>query len=188
MGADLARNWWAVGLRGVFTFLFGIIAILQPGAAIAGLVLLFAAYMVVDGVTALIASLRAARRHERWGWLTFEGVVDLIAGAIAFVWPLITVLAFVFVMGAWAIVSGALLLAAAFRLDRRYGKWQMGFGGLVSLIWGVLLVAWPLIGAVVLTWWMGAYALLFGGALIALAFSLRKRRELPPSGALPQGT
>jgi Short repeat of unknown function (DUF308) len=119
---------------------------------------------------------------------TERGVVDLIAGAIAFVWPLITVLAFVSIMGAWAIVSGALLLAAAFRLDRTYGRWQMGFGGLVSLIWGVLLIAWPLIGAVVLTWWMGAYALLFGGALIALAFSLRKRRELPPSGALPQGT
>lgn len=78
---------------------------------------------------------------------TERGVVDLIAGAIAFVWPLITVLAFVSIMGAWAIVSGALLLAAAFRLDRTYGRWQMGFGGLVSLIWGVLLIAWPLIGA-----------------------------------------
>jgi uncharacterized membrane protein HdeD (DUF308 family) len=177
MNALLARNWWAIALRGVFAILFGLIALLLPGVTLAALVLLFAAYMLVDGVLALAAGLRAARRHERWGWLALEGIADLVAGAIAFVWPLITVLAFVYLMGAWAIVSGALLLSATLRLRPTHGKWLMGLGGAVSMIWGVLLIVVPVVGALVVTWWMGAYALFFGGALLVLGFRLRQFRS-----------
>ncbi len=186
MSTLLARNWWVVALRGVFAILFGIVALLLPGVTIAALVLLFAVYMLVDGILAIIAGVRAARHHERWGMLVLEGVADLIAGAIAFVWPAITVLAFVILLAAWAIVSGALLLSAAFRLHIEHGRWLMLLGGLVSVLWGILLLLWPFIGAVVLIWWIGAYALFFGGALLALAFRLR--RQLPPTEALPHGT
>ncbi|HWK45253.1 MAG TPA: HdeD family acid-resistance protein [Stellaceae bacterium] len=172
-GALSARNWWAIALRGVFTILFGLIAILLPGVTLVSLVLLFVAYMLVDGVLAIIAGLRAARRHMRWASLALEGVVDLIAGGIAFFWPLITIVAFVYVMGAWAILSGALLTVAAFRLDFASARWLMVLGGIVSVIWGVLLFAWPLAGALILAWWMGGYALFFGAALLVLAFRLR---------------
>ncbi len=176
MNALLARNWWAIALRGVFAIIFGLIAVLLPGVTLTALVLLFAAYMLVDGVFALIAGLRAAQRRERWGWLAFEGIADLVAGAIAIAWPLITILAFVWIMAAWAIVSGGLLLGAAVRLQPTHGKWLMGFGGAVSVVWGILLILQPFIGALVLTWWMGAYALFFGGALLVLAFRLRRRQ------------
>jgi uncharacterized membrane protein HdeD (DUF308 family) len=183
MSALLAQNWWAIALRGVFALLFGIAAVLLPGLTLASLVLLYAAYMLVDGVLAIVAGLRAARRHERWGWLVVEGIADLIAGSIAFAWPLITVLAFVFLMAAWAIVSGVLLLSATFSLQATHGKWLMGFGAVVSVVWGVLLIVQPFIGALALTWWMGAYALFFGGALLALAFRLRRRQHgHPPAG------
>ena len=181
MSAALARNWWAVVLRGVFAILFGVIALLLPGVTIAALVLLFAAYMLVDGIFVIVAAVRAARRHERWGWLVLEGIADLAAGAVAFLWPLLTVVAFVFLMAAWAIVSGALLTAAAFRLNFPHGRGWMLFGGVVSLIWGILLLIWPLTGALVLTWWMAGYALFFGGALLVLAFRLRARRQDPPA-------
>src|SRR5881227_4467527 len=95
----LAQNWWAIALRGVFAIVFGIIALLMPGAALLAFVLLFAAYMLVDGVFSIIAGVRAAQRHERWGWLIFEGILDFIAGGIAVVWPVITIVAFVFLMG-----------------------------------------------------------------------------------------
>lgn len=180
MSALLAQNWWAIALRGVFAIMFGIIALLMPGVTLAALVLLFAVYMLVDGIFAIVAGVRAARRHERWGALLLEGVADLIASAIAFLWPLVTVLAFVILMAAWAIVSGALLLTAAFRLHVTHGKWLMGFGGVVSIVWGVLLLAWPIAGAVVLTLWMGAYALVFGVTLLVLAFRLRARRNRHP--------
>jgi uncharacterized membrane protein HdeD (DUF308 family) len=184
----LAQNWWAIALRGIFAIIFGIIALFMPGAALLALVLLFAAYMVVDGILAIVAAVRAARQHERWGWLIVEGIVDLIAGGIAVVWPLATVIAFVLLMGAWAIVSGALLLAASFRLHVPHGRWLMALGGTISVIWGFLLIVWPPIGALALIWWMAAYALLFGVALIVLAFRLRGRRyAAPPQGAVPRG-
>jgi uncharacterized membrane protein HdeD (DUF308 family) len=176
MSELLARNWWAVALRGVFAFLFGVIALLLPGVTIGALVLLFAAYMTVDGIFAIVSGIRAASHHQRWGALIIEGVVDLAAGAIAFFWPLATVLAFVFLAAAWAIISGIALLAATFRLHPAHGRWLMGLGGAVSLIWGVVLFIAPIPGAVALTWWMGVYALFFGGALIALALNLRARR------------
>jgi uncharacterized membrane protein HdeD (DUF308 family) len=185
----LAQNWWAIALRGVFAIIFGIIALLMPGAALLAFVLLFAAYMLVDGVLAIVGGVRAAQRHARWGWLVFEGILDLIAGGIAVVWPLITIIAFVFLMGAWGIVTGALLFAASFRLNIPHGRWLMALAGAISVIWGFLLIVWPLIGAVVLTWWIAAYALFFGVALLVLGFRLRGRRQatVAPPGALPRG-
>jgi len=188
MSALLAQNWWAIALRGVFAIIFGIIALLMPGAAMLALVLLFAAYLLVDGIFAIIAAVRAARRQERWGWLIFEGLVDLVTGGIAAVWPLITIVAFALLMGAWAIVTGALLLGASYRLNVPHGRWLMALAGAISVIWGVLLIIWPLIGALVLTWWMAAYALIFGVAMLVLAFRLRRRRPaVAPPGAVPRG-
>jgi uncharacterized membrane protein HdeD (DUF308 family) len=188
MSGLLAQNWWAIALRGVFAIIFGLIALLVPGATMLALVLLFAAYLLVDGIFAIIAALRAARRHERWGWLIFEGIVDLVTGAIAVVWPLITIVVFALLMGAWAIVTGALLLGASYRLNIPYGRWLMALAGAISVIWGVLLIVWPLIGALVVTWWMAAYALIFGVAMLVLAFRLRSRRPaVAPRGAVPRG-
>jgi uncharacterized membrane protein HdeD (DUF308 family) len=184
MSALLAENWWAMALRGVAGILFGIVALLMPGPTIGALVLLFAAYMLVDGIFDIVAGVRAATRNQRWGALIFEGIVDLIAGAIAFFIPVATVLAFVWLTGAWAIVSGVLLLGATFRLHHSHGKWLMGVGGVVSVIWGVLLFIAPIAGAVVITWWLGAYALIFGVSLLVLAFRLRSRRQAP-RGAVP---
>jgi uncharacterized membrane protein HdeD (DUF308 family) len=179
MSAQLARNWWVVGLRGLFAIIFGAIALLMPDVTLAALVLLFAAYMLVDGVLAIVAAVRAARRHERWAWLVLEGIVDLIACAIAIFWPLATVIAFVYLAGAWAIVSGMLLTAAAFRLSPPHGRWWMFLGGAASTLWGFLVIIWPFTGALVLVWWLAAYALVFGVALIALAFQLRRRHVIP---------
>jgi uncharacterized membrane protein HdeD (DUF308 family) len=184
--AVLARNWWAVALRGVFAILFGIIAFVFPGATILSLLLLFAAYMLVDGVFAIVAAVRAARAGERWGLLVLEGIADIATGVIVFLWPGISLLAFVLLMAAWAIVSGVLMAAAAFRLPKDYGRWWLVIGGIASVIFGVLLAIAPLIGAVVLTWWLGAYALVFGVTLLVLAFRLRSRREEAPPGATAQ--
>jgi uncharacterized membrane protein HdeD (DUF308 family) len=186
MSALLARNWWAIALRGLAAILFGIIALLLPGVTMLALVLLFAAYMLVDGILAIVAGVRAARHHDRWGWLVFEGAIDLIAGAIAVAWPLVTVVAFVWLLAAWAILSGVVLFAASFRLNLARGRWLMTLGGAISVVWGVLLIVWPLTGALVLTWWIAAYALFFGGALLFLAFRLRRRLHTLPPGMLPQ--
>jgi uncharacterized membrane protein HdeD (DUF308 family) len=141
-------------------------------------VLLFSAYMLVDGVFGIISAVRAIRRKEdRWGLLIFEGILNIAVGILAFLWPGLTVIAFVWLVAAWAIVSGGLMTAAGFRLNIEHGRWWLVLGGLLSVAYGALLIITPLIGAVVLTWWLGAYAIAFGVALVVFAFKLRSRQD-----------
>lgn len=186
MSALLARNWWAMALRGAFAILFGLAALLLPFTTLASLVLLFAVYMLADGVFAIVAGVRAAARHERWGLLILEGVVDLAAGVAALLVRGLTVLVAVTLLGIWSVATGALMLAAAWRLPGGHGRWLLALSGLVSLVWGVLLWLSPIAGALVLTWWLGGYALVFGALLLVLAFNLRGRRgsPLPPRPAM----
>lgn len=174
MSVALARNWWAVALRGMFAILFGLIALLLPGVTIASLLLLFGAYMLADGVFAIISGIRAMTHHERWGLLILEGIVDVLAGLVAFLMPGITLLFFVALLGMWGIISGFSMTAAALRLHETHGRWLLALSGIISVIWGVLLFLFPIVGAVVLAWWLGVYALIFGVALLILGFRLRQ--------------
>jgi uncharacterized membrane protein HdeD (DUF308 family) len=173
----LADSWWAVGLRGLLGIAFGLICLLVPAAAILALILLFSAYMLVDGVLAIASGIKAARNDERWGLLVLEGIVDIAAGAIAFLWPAITAVAFVILIAVWAVITGALMLGAAFTLKLDHGRWWLALGGIASVIFGIVLLIAPVVGAVVLTWWLGAYAIVFGAFLLVLAFKLHGKKE-----------
>jgi uncharacterized membrane protein HdeD (DUF308 family) len=171
--AGLARNWWALVIRGLIAVVFAALAFLSPALTLGSLVLVFGAYAFVDGIFAIIAAGRAAAAHERWGLLLAEGVVGVGVGLASFAMPGLAIVVIVTLIAAWAIVSGALMLASAFRLDARHGHWLMGLGGAVSIVWGIALWLWPIAGAVVLTVWLGAYALIFGVSMIALGLRLR---------------
>jgi uncharacterized membrane protein HdeD (DUF308 family) len=181
----LARNWWAMALRGAAAIAFGFIALFWPGVTLLSLVLVFAIVMLVDGVMNIIGGVRSERRHERWGTLILQGIASLAAAAVAVLLPGLTVIAFVYVMAAWAIVSGVLAIVAAVRLRGDHGRWWMGFSGFLSVIAGILLGIMPVIGAVVLTWWLGAYAIVFGITLLVLSYRLRSRHEAATHGATP---
>ena len=171
----LARNWWAFVFRGVAAILFGLLALALPAAAMLSLVLVFAAYAVVDGIFAITAAVRAAKTHERWGLLVLEGVVDILAAVTVVAWPGLSVLFFVTLVAVWALLTGGFLLAAGFKVDAEHGRWWMILGATLSILFGALLLVSPLVGAVVLTWWIGAYALLFGIAMLVLAFRLKSK-------------
>jgi uncharacterized membrane protein HdeD (DUF308 family) len=175
LSAVLARNWWAMAVRGLLGIVVGVIAFIMPAATMLALVLIFAAYMLVDGVFAIIVAVRSARRHDRWGLLVLEAVAGFVAAAIAVLWPGITVLAFVLLVAAWALVSGTLMLMAALHLNIDHGHWWLVLGGAASIVYGVLLLIAPAIGALVLAWWFGVYAVVFGTALLILAVRLRAR-------------
>ena len=170
----LARNWWAIAVRGAVAILFGLAALLVPETALVALVLLFAAYLLVDGVFAIIAGLRAAERHERWVALLAEGVIGIAAALLVAGYPELSLILFVYVAALWAIVSGVVLLIAAVRLYRHEGEWVMVAAGVLSVVWGVLVLIWPAAGVVVWAWWIGVYALIFGAMMLTLAFRLRR--------------
>src|SRR5438874_1276696 len=187
MTIALVNNWWSPVIRGLVAILLGIITLAWPGITLGALVLLFGAYALIDGIVSIAGAWRASKAHERWGVLVFEGVAGIIAAVITFAWPAITALALVFVIAAWAIVTGIFEIAAAVQL-RKYikGEWLLILGGIASVVFGILLAMSPLLGALVLAIWLGVYALIFGGMLVGLGLRLRtwsQGQELAGSSA-----
>jgi uncharacterized membrane protein HdeD (DUF308 family) len=171
----LARAWWIWMLRGAAALIFGAVALLEPSIALGSLILVFAVYLLIDGAFAILASIRAATHHGRWLWLLLEGLAGILVGIWALRLPAVAVTAWIWIMAGWAIISGALMLAAALGVHRGHGNWLLGLGGILSLIWGVLLAVFPIAGAFVLTLWLGAYAIIFGIAMLAFGLRLRSR-------------
>lgn len=178
LGSRLASNWWALALRGGLAILFGLIALLMPGVTLTTLMLLFAAYMLLGGILAIVAGVRAAERHGRSMPLFFEGALNILVAILAAVWPDQTLVAIIYIVAAWAVLSGVLLLAAAFRLRASApGEWLLAMVGILALVFGVVLFAWPEAAAVAFSWWIGVFAIAFGAALVAFALRLKKRKE-----------
>ena len=174
MLSSITRNWWLAALRGGLAIVFGVAAFVWPGLTFEVLVLLFGAYAFVDGAVVLSLGLMAAGDQERWWPLVLGGVVGIATGVLTFIYPGAMALALVYVIGAWAIITGILEMAAAIRLRNVItSEWLMGFSGVLSTIFGVLVIAQPGAGALTLVYLFGFYAILAGIAQISLGFRLR---------------
>ena len=171
----LAVKWWAVLIRGIAAILFGALTLVLPGITLIWLVLLFGAYALLEGVFALVAAARGTSRDSpRWA-LVLEGIVSIVAGALTFAWPGLTALVLLYVIAGWALVTGVLELFAAVRLRRHIdNEWWLALSGVLSLAFGVLMLIAPGAGALAVTLWIGAYAIVFGALLVALALRLRR--------------
>jgi len=166
-------------IRGVVGLVFGIVAFAWPGVTIAALVIIFGAYAIVDGVTNLVHGLTKTPTHGRSVAMALQGVVGIAAGILTFIWPGVTALALVFFIGAWAIVTGVLEIAAAIRLRKAIkGEWMLALSGLLSIVFGGLVLAFPGAGAVGIAWVLGVYAAAAGMLLIALGIRLRSVRQV----------
>lgn len=160
--------WWSPVIRGIVAILFGLAALIWPGITLIFLIALYGAYAIVDGLASLVGAFQAAERQRSWWALLLGGIVSILAGIVAFVWPGITALVLLFVIGAWAVVTGILAVIAAFR----FGSWLLGLAGVLSVLFGVILYAFPGAGALSLVWLIGAYALIFGILLVLFGISL----------------
>ncbi len=181
----LASNWWTLTIRGIVAILFGIFTFFRPGITLTALALVFGAFVLVDGIFSIVAAMRGTRRGERWWVLLIWGLAGLAAAAVTFLWPGITVLAMVFVVALWALATGVIELVAAIRLRKMIrGEWLLGLAGIASMAFGVLLMIWPLTGAIVVAWWIGAYAMAFGLILLALSFRLRTWTRQAEAGVI----
>jgi len=171
----LVRNWWALALRGLLAMLFGAAAFLLPGLTLAVLITLFGAYALIDGVLAIVAGVKAAEHHERFGSLLWRGLLGIAAGVIAFVLPGVTALVLTLIIGVWAMVTGVLEVVAAVHLHRAHGEWLLIVNGALSVVLGLALIVAPGLGLLTLVWVVGGYAIFFGLIMLRLAFRLRAR-------------
>jgi uncharacterized membrane protein HdeD (DUF308 family) len=174
MASDLARNWWVLALRGVAGIMFGIVAFVWPESTLAALVLVFGAYVFVDGIFAVVAGIRMRRQLSLWWLVVVEGVAGIILGVLTFLSPDTTALVLLTFIAAWSIVTGIFEIATAVRIRTLIAnEWLLILSGVVSIIFGALLIAQPGAGAISIVWLLGAYALLFGMLTLMLAFRLR---------------
>ncbi len=174
MGTRLARNWWTVALRGAIAIIFGLAALFWPDITLTALIFIFAAFVLVSGVLLAIAAFRDGLTHTH-GWIMLlEGAIGIAVGIMAFIWPGITALVLLYLIAAWAIVTGVLEIIAAIQIRKEIqNEWLLAIAGIASVLFGILLLVWPLAGALAILWIIGAYAIIFGILLLILAFRLR---------------
>ncbi|MFE3452902.1 HdeD family acid-resistance protein [Nonomuraea sp. NPDC059194] len=165
---QLASTWWLILIRGICAVIFGILAIIWPGITIWVLVIFFGAYALVNGIFSVISAFR--HNVESRAWLIISGIIGILAGIVAFVWPAITTLALLYVIAFWAIFTGIAEIIAGIRLRKIIdNEWMLIIGGLLSVVVGVLLLIWPASGALALTWLIGAFAIIYGITIIILS-------------------
>jgi uncharacterized membrane protein HdeD (DUF308 family) len=177
----VARTWWMWLIRGLAAILFGILAFTWPGLTWITIAILFGAYALVDGVFAIIAAVRAVQQQQRWWPFLLEGIVGILIAAITWYDIRITIAALYLTIAAWAFITGILEIVAAVQLRKHIPNeiWLI-IGGIASIAFGVLLLLYPVIGALTVIYIIAAYAVIFG--IIMISFAFRLRSHLPSQG------
>jgi uncharacterized membrane protein HdeD (DUF308 family) len=184
MAVILATNWWFLFIRGLLAIVVAVIAFTLPGVTLAAVVLLFGAYSLIDGILNIIGAWRASRAHERWGVLVLQGIAGIAAAAVTVLFPPLTALVLIYIVAAWALVTGVLEIAAAIRLRKHIaGEWLLALGGVISILFGIIAVIVPLAGALAIAVYIGVYQMFFGIVMISLAFRLRGWQKSAAAGS-----
>jgi len=178
----LKRNWWVLVIRGICGIVFGVVAFVYPGLALATLVILFGAWVLIDGVFRIVGATAGRASDPDWGFHLIIGLLGVVVGFLTFRAPGITALILVIYIGAWALMIGAVEIALAIKLRRELkGEWLLVLMGLVSIIFAVLLLWNPGPGALALLWLIASYAIVLGVLAIFFGFRLRSLRTPLPS-------
>jgi uncharacterized membrane protein HdeD (DUF308 family) len=174
----LTRNWWTFAIGGLASVIFGVLTLLWPGLSLVVLIALFGAFALVHGVMALVASYQAHERHLRWGSYLAVGILDLIAAGVTFFWPGLTALALLYVVVAWALVTGILSIGAAIEFhDAIPHAWLLALSGVLSVALAVILALYPRSGILSLVLVVGIYAIAGGVSEMIFAFHVRSLRH-----------
>jgi uncharacterized membrane protein HdeD (DUF308 family) len=183
---DRRTTMWSLAVRGVIAIVFGVLAILWPALTLIALALLFGVFALVTGVMAIVAAIRRQPDAARRTALILSGLLSVAAGVIALFWPGITALALVVIIGAWAVVTGALEIWAATRMA---GQWLPLVVGVVTMLIGILVLVRPGIGAVALALTIGVYAIVAGVLMLAESWRIHRSMtgtphdRMAPAGA-----
>lgn len=170
----LSRYWWLTLVRGLIAILFGIVLFTNPAISLVSLTLTFGAFAFIDGVASVISAIGGRKENEHWGVLLLGGLCGIGVGLLTFFTPGITALIILFYIATWAIGTGLLEIVAAIRLRKEIeGEFWLGLTGLVSIAFGLLLMARPGQGILTVIWLVAVYAIASGVTLIALAFRVR---------------
>jgi uncharacterized membrane protein HdeD (DUF308 family) len=170
----LSRSWWMLALHGTAALLFGVLAWIWPGITMFWLVVFFAAYALLVGVSSVVAAINNRKTANDWWLLLLLGLAGIGAAVITVFHPALTTLVLVLLIGANALVTGVLEIALGIRLRKTIrNEWLLILTGVISIAFGVLVLLFPGAGALAMVWLIGSYATFTGVLLLALAFRVR---------------
>jgi len=170
---QLFRNWWMLAVRGVLGIVFGIVALVSPESTKLALVLLFGAFAMADGIFAVVTGIASNGYFDRWWAVVLEGLTGIVVGVLTFFLPNVTALALIYLIAAWAAITGIFEIVAAIQFRRIIpGEWAMILMGLLSVVLGSMLFVFPAAAEVSLVWLIGIYAIIAGGMELVLAFRM----------------
>jgi uncharacterized membrane protein HdeD (DUF308 family) len=176
-GTQLTKFRWALGINGLFAVAAGVVILVWPGISLFALTILFGAWTAANGVVGLAASLSGSIREDR-GWLAFTSLLSLALGIAVLVWPSISSLALLYVIGAYAVALGVFAVIGAFYLPLDGGDTAlMILSGLVSILFGVVIFAKPGDGALVTLALIAAFALITGITELVVAIGGKRLVE-----------
>jgi uncharacterized membrane protein HdeD (DUF308 family) len=172
------KHWWQILVRGIIALIFGIVVLAWPTAALIIFAILFGVFVFADGIFTLVAAIKYKASGGRRAWLFVSSIAGIAVGLIIFFLPVVAIplliLILVFLIAAWALVTGVMELVYAFQANQdTVIRWMFAISGILSIILGILMLIKPLIGALVIAVVVGAYAVLVGILLIILSFRLR---------------
>ena len=174
MADALVRNWWVFALRGAAAIVFGVLVMAFPRIGLSALVAMFGVYALVYGVLTAWTAFSRRREEPYWGGLFVGGFFSVLAGVLAFVVPGITAIGLLMLIALWAIAIGMTEVVDAIRLREVVrNEWGLALSGLLSVVVGLALSMFPGAGALAVTLWIGAYAVVVGVAVVALGLRLR---------------
>ena len=166
--------WLTIIVRGVASFVFGLLAFTYPGITLNVLVTVFGIYALVDGIAAMWASFRS--RGGGTGPL-LQGLASLVVGLFCLILPATAVTYVILLIGFWNIAAGLLQILGAIVLRNEVGNTLLlGLGGLLSALLGLVIILYPANSAVNIIWIIAGTAVLVGLVLIVFAFKLRHAR------------
>ncbi len=179
----LAKNWWMFLLRGILALIFGLLALFQPASTMLVVVWVFGIFMLVDGIIAVISAFTSNAKSEHWWFIIIGGILGIILGILTLYNPLAMGIAWVYLIAIWAIGTGIFMLITGIRLRKEIeGEVWMIIGGILSVIFGLLVLFNPASGAIAIGIIVGIYAVVFGIMFIALSIRMKKYGDEPIDG------
>jgi uncharacterized membrane protein HdeD (DUF308 family) len=174
----LARNWWLILLRGVCAIIFGLLTIAWPGLTLLTLVLFYGVFALFDGGLAVGAAIMGDTPSPRW-WLALVGILGIVTGALTLLWPQITGFVLLFFIAGWSIAAGVFDIVGAIRLRKEIdNEWMLIASGVLSVAFGLFILAFPGAGALSLAFVIAAFAIAYGILLVGLGLRLKKHAEV----------
>ena len=171
MVGDLTGNWWAFVLQGVLAIGVGIATFVAPGVSLAAFIGVFAVYAFLTGAFEIVGGFTMAN-GPKWS-LVLGGIASIALGVLTVISPDSTALAVTLLAGIWAVATGFAQAVAAYLLGSMRNTCLLGLSGIVSVLFGVFLIAAPGDGVLAVLWLIGFYAIFAG--VTAIGFGLRLR-------------